>query len=289
MTRLGAAAAESAIAVDLRDAAGNGRADPTHATPLFRRALATVAAHGGGTIYVPPGEWVVDEAVRIATPGTTLRGAGVRASRIRVRDKVLSHGIAVEASSVIVERLTVVGNRKTVSKPPGHHGIRLGGDQADWIVLRDLAVEDAQAYGIGLEKGSFESIVIENVSVSRSGADGIDFKNSENTGTRCFLRNITVEESGMGSAGKAGIDVRGRVRLQNIDVLAVGPGQAGVRFRDSSKTGRNGVGGLWSSVGNFFITKSHRAGEAIQNPDQQGVSIGNGTVVEPEGHDAVTG
>jgi hypothetical protein len=270
--------------IDLRDAATSGPVDPGHATPLFQRALATIASRGGGTLYVPPGEWVIDEAVRIATAGTTLQGAGVRATRVRVRKGVLSHGIVVEAGGVTVERLTVVGNRPTVPTTPGHHGIRVGGDNADWIVLRDLAVEDAQAYGIGLQKGSFESIVIENVSVTGSGADGIDFKNTTNTGTRCFLRNVTVERYGVTTAGKAGIDLRGRVRVQNLDVLEVGPGQAGLRFRDTDKNSRNGVGGLWSSVGNFYITKSHRAGTGIQNPEQPGVSIGNGTVVEPAGH-----
>jgi hypothetical protein len=282
MSGTGASAAGADPAVDLRDAAGGGAVDPAHATPLFRRALATLAAQGGGLLYVPPGEWVVDEAVRIATPGTTVRGAGVRASRVRVRNRVLAHGIVIETTGVVVERLTVVGNRASVPVTPGHHGIRVGGDQADWIVLRDLAVEDAQAYGIGLQKGSFESIVIENVSVSGSGADGIDFKNTTDTGTRCFLRNVTVERSGLTTPAKSGIDVRGRVRLQNIDVLAVGAGQAGVRFRDTDKNGNNGVGGLWSSVGNFYITKSHRAGVGIQNPNQRGVSIGNGTVVEPK-------
>jgi hypothetical protein len=68
------------------------------------------------------------------------------------------------------------------------------------------------------------------------------------------------------TAGKAGLDLRGRARVQNVDVPEV-----------------NGVGGLWSSLGNFSITKSHRAGAGIANPAPPGVSIGNGTVVEPTG------
>jgi hypothetical protein len=269
---------DGASTIDLREAAANGSVDPAHASPLFQRALATIASRGGGTIYVPPGEWVIDEPVHIATYGTTVQGAGVRATRVRIRNGVPSHGIAIEAGGAAVERLTVVGNRRTVPPEPGHHGIRVGGDQADWIVLRDLAVEDAQAYGIGLQKGSFESIVIENVSVTGSGADGIDFKNTTDTGTRCFLRNVTIER--VGGPAKAGIDVRGRVRMQNIDVLGIGPGQVGVRFRDTDRNGRNGVGGLWSSLDNFFIAKERLAGIGIDNPRQLGVAVGNGTVVQ---------
>jgi hypothetical protein len=212
----------------------------------------------------------------------------MRASQIRVRAGVQSHGVVVEANGVVVERLTVIGNRDSVPTTPGHHCIRVGGDDADWLVLRNLAVEDAQAYGIGLEKGSFESVVLENVSVKGSGADGIDFKNTANSGTRCFLRNVTVEKSGMTTAGKSGIDVRGRVQLQNIDVLEVSSGQAGIRFRDTDRNGRNGIGGLWSSVHNFYITKSRLAGIGIQNPQQKGVAIGNGNVVEPSGTTSTT-
>ncbi len=102
-------------------------------------------------------------------------------------------------------------------------------------------------------------------------------------------RNVTVERFGTVTAGKAGIDVRGRVRLENIDVLEVGPGQAGIRFRDNDKNGKNGIGGLWSSVGNFFVTKTRRAGLGIQNPDARGVSIGSGTAVEPDGRNPQPG
>jgi hypothetical protein len=266
--------------IDLRDAAGATRVDPDNASPLFRAALATIAKRGGGEVYVPPGEWTIDEAVQITTPATTLRGAGVRASRLRMRAGAAAHCVIVEVTGVVVERLTVIGNGRSPSSIAGHHGIRVAGHDADWVVLRDLAIQETQAYGIGLEKGSFESVVIENVSISDSGADGIDFKNTTNTGTRCFLRNVTVERPGVSSAGKAGIDVRGRVRLLNIDVLGVKGGTAGIRFRDTDRNGNNGTGGLWSSVDNYYVTTVNGGAEGIQNPRQKGVAIGNGNVVQ---------
>jgi len=267
-----------AIEFDLRDGFA-GAVDPERASPAFANRLAAIADAGEGVLVVPPGRWVVDEEVRLTTRGSSLQGAGMRASVIEVQAGARTHGVVVEAGGVTIERLTVLGNRESLDDDDGFHGIRAGSDDADWLHIRDVCVEQAPAYGIGLQRASYEFVLIENVSIRECGRDGIDFKNVHDVGSRCFLKNVTVERHGLREANTAGIDIRGNVRMQNIEVIAVGEGRSGVRFRSGERGSQNGLGGDWSGLVNYFVTTAGRGARGVDNGDLTGVRVGNGNVV----------
>jgi Pectate lyase superfamily protein len=63
------------VRADVTDygALNDGSAD---AAPAINRALREVGESGGGTVYLPPGTYRIDDVVQIGWSGTTLRGAG---------------------------------------------------------------------------------------------------------------------------------------------------------------------------------------------------------------------
>lgn len=265
-------------AIDLRDAF-DGPVEPLEATPAFGRALDAIADAGGGVLYVPPGTWVVDEPITVTQARTAILGAGMRASVISPRPGVAIHTVDVSAPAVTIERLTIRGVlESTPGLDQGYHAIRFGDVDADWVEIRDVVVEDARGYGIGFQKASYRDVVLENVSVHGSGADGIDFKNDEDDGGRCFLRHVTVERSGLLETDKAGIDVRGVIRLAGIEVLGVRAGNTGVRFREGEAGAVNGIGGYWSSMEGFYVEVSDDGAVGVAGTDLTGVQAAVGSV-----------
>jgi hypothetical protein len=263
---------------DLRDGFA-GEVNPSHATPAFDTMLEALADAGGGVLYVPPGDWIVSAPVAIVTPGTRLLGAGMRASYIRARAEAPFHTVEVTAGDVSIERVTVVGILDALDDlDPGYHAIRFGAESADWVQIRDVVVEDAHGYGIGLQRASYSYVVIENVVINRTGSDGIDFKNSENDGTRCFLRHMRVERSAVLATQDAGIDVRGNLRIQSVDVLEVGPDRSGVRFRPGDADMPNGLGGDWSSLEGYYITATDSTSHPVDIVAEEGVTVAVGSV-----------
>jgi hypothetical protein len=286
--------------LDLRDGF-RGDVDPGSSSPAFRRLLAS--AGEGSVLYVPPGEWVIDEAVDVFRRGITVVGAGMRTTRLRVAEQgsggVPFSAVNISASGVAVERLTIVGDPANTG-----HGVRVVGD-ADEVSLHDLVIEDVGGYGIGLQGGRasgglFNGFSCANVTILRCGNDGIDMKNYDPdndscradaeedgaavspacTGGRSFLRNISIDGHGQAQADKRGIDIRGRRQLQNIDVLNVAGPASGIVFRPEVGGPPNGEGGRWSTLENYFVTKVPGSGVSVDNDDLEGVVISNGNTVE---------
>lgn len=179
------------------------------------------------------------------------------------------------------------------------HGISIRECPA-FTLIRDVLIEDVVGYGIGSiivrggpkpEPDPFVHVRMHNVTLRRIGDDGIDFKIDVDIdhpdpdgpdparlgrlGPRGFLKNIAVvDHSVLGPNGTAdrvrgenGVDARGQLHLQNIEVLRVRPGGwgkhggAGITFRDETGPGRgvssasHGRGGQWSTLQNYHLTR----------------------------------
>jgi hypothetical protein len=287
--------------------------DRSSAGPAIDRELEALATHGrGGVLYLPPGEWTVDRAVRVLSDDVTITGAGMRATRLRLADDVRDHVVEVLADGVSIERLTIVGNGAASDREGLGHGIRAG-DNAAHLLVRDVVVEDVQGYGIGLQPqagddakvgGLFNDVVLRNVAVRGTGLDGIDIKNYDGdneacpaasyedepvtppgcNGRRSFLRNISV--SGIAQhrplRDQRGIDVRGLRLLQNIDVLDVPPTSHGVLFRTELGGTPNGRGGQWSTLEGFYISTEGSLEQGIFHDDLEGVEVHHGFVVHDD-------
>jgi len=249
-------------------------------------------------------------AVIIRTPGTTLRGAGVLATSIALAPGEDCHVIVVIAPGVTIERLTVVGGLQSqpaevlagAADPARRsHGISLR-ECPSFTLIRDVLVEDVVGYGIGsiilrggvkAEADPFCQLQMQNVTLRRIGDDAIDFKididhlNPDpagpdpaamgHLGPRAFLKNISVSDhSVLGpnsvspERGENGLDGRGQLHVQNIEVLRVRPGAwgrqggSGLTLRDETGPGRgvssasHGRGGQWSTVQNYHLTVQPR-------------------------------
>jgi hypothetical protein len=283
---------------DLRWGYGDDPVDGQRASRAFEVVLAAIAEAGGGVLYVPPGDWALEETLVLDTPGTTLLGAGMRATRLRSGAGGAPggwHAVRIVADDICVERLTVVGHPDNIGQ-----GIN-GGDNVGLVVLRDLVIQDTTGYGIGFQQdrrgtgGIFEDLTFENVTILDAGNDGIDFKNFDADDPRCdiepgeddegplpcngsrsFLRNISVVGHARLEPDKRGLDIRGQRLLQNIDVLDVGREASGIVLRPEAGGGPNGRGGRWSVVENWYVTKTEGEGAAIFAEHVTGVAFGTG-------------
>ena len=158
--------------VDLRDL----DPDPGDASPALDEALARISRAGGGVLHLPPGRWRLSEPLRASVPGLVVRGAGLRATRLVVPEGAAHAAVQVSADGVVLERFTVEGNLASWSGGDGPGlpvGIRVGDSAAD-VSLRDLVVEQATGYGIGLQRdgdlsgGVFDALVLRDVTVAVS-------------------------------------------------------------------------------------------------------------------------
>ncbi|UGS36851.1 right-handed parallel beta-helix repeat-containing protein [Capillimicrobium parvum] len=314
-------ATRSAAIIDLRDhfEATADPGDPEAVALAFASAAAEVEAARGGTIYVPPGEWLLagagddrEPVVRLATPGTRLLGAGMRATRLRLAPGENRAVVGVKAPGVTLERLTVRGNLDAPPPRGSPHGITMRGDPT-FFTISDVVVESVCGYGIFVravrdDPGLFTHVMLRNVVIDGCGNDGIDFKvvrkatrkaRYRSPGPRAYLRSVSVRDHSVrkplpgGQAGERGIDVRGQLHMHGIEILAVKAGTArtkgalGVAFRPhgDSNHGRNGG---WSTLENYFISlrpppdDEGRRGWGISAAKSIATSVivANGTILE---------
>lgn len=139
------------------------------------------------------------------------------------------------------------------------------------IRLRRLHIKNWGSYGIGHQYGSPENYEVSDVIIENTGADGIDHKvrfgpgDQDDNAIGVILDNIIVRNFGQRiTTSVAGIDVRGRAILSNIEVTGVpalcrgiemAPGiQQGAEHRQSSSR---------SSLTNFYVEAASAADQII--------------------------
>ncbi len=176
-----------------------------------------------------------------------------------------------------IESLRIHASRRpNDSIATGHQGIRIANGRN--LLISDVFVKNTQGYGIGFSEGSYQHMTVEDVVVLNSGDDGIDFKNGPSISADILLKNILVRRPGF-EQGKAGIDVRGKVKLVDITVDELGPGDRGIRFRHGEATppSTNGAGGHNSSLQNFTISSLEGEGFGIE-VGARNVTVKNGII-----------
>lgn len=263
---------------DVKDygAVGDGVTDDTLA---IQTAINSVIAVGGGLVYIPPGVYIVT-SIHYGS-NLTIQGSGIEVTILKLKDNSNSESVFncnQEVANICIRDLTIDGNRD--NQTVYGHGIRSGTEGG--IVgglFFNLYIKNTGAYGIGLQKGTFKNIRIENITTENTGLDGIDIKNISNNNDIIFCSNITIISPGrdLSQTMQVGIDCRGPVVLNNVIIRGLDGDRIGVRFRLTSV--ETGIGGGKSSLTNFSIygngPASGSTGIVVGDPD---VRISNGYI-----------
>lgn len=151
---------------------------------------------------------------------------------------------------------------QTIPNPtrPNKHLIRAVG--LNDVVLARLRLLNAQAYGLGCQSGEFVDVLFDDIEVVGCGTDGIDIKNTLASNRNILVRRPDITDHGRASptVAKAGLDVRGPVRVEN------------------------GIARLTTSVGTATNHALFRA-----RPDDSGAITYDGANILPVEGDIVTG
>ena len=230
-------------------AKGDGVTDDTAA---INNAAIHVASSGGGTVFFPPGTYLVGRYDTNTNSGTQhvsiyLRndvqfvGAGPDATVVMAANLADSHTFyGFNISGAGVHNLTIDGNRanQTVQNPSTGNdpaGVLLIGT-ADSIRLTNLLIKNTPDYGIGFQGNMVATdCLVSNITIENPGADGFDSKDTVSGGNRSnLLQNVTVRSMNP-SVGQdvrqAGVNVSFGWNLQNIYVLGLTGDTVGIRVQ----------------------------------------------------------
>lgn len=270
----------------------------TNDVAAIQAAIDAAYAAGGGTVYLPAGVYSVgpsqlNEIVYSGTvgvlagargclvsrAGVNLFGDGIQLTQIKPTSASLTAVLMLDIRNLEYRGFTV--DSGWVSADAGHGfftQLAASGVDPDVInvTFRDIEVRNVGSYGIGLQDGDMSNVRIINYKAFNTGGDGIDFKAEGPTGINeaVIVENAYVENFGQRVAGSAGVDVRGRVRLDNVTVKGVGSAAGatvGIRFRTGGVPD-----GRYSSLVNFYVEGNDtNTGVLIGSPD---VVVANGVV-----------
>lgn len=279
--RVGGYGQASTAALNVRNLGARG--DGVHDDrPAIQAAIDTMAQHGGGTVFVPQGTYVVSRAPNSAVAislksGVTLQGQGA-GSVLKLQDGVGGHTLNIaEQSNCAIRDMVIDGNRER--QPSVGHTVRTGG--VDGLLLSNLIIRNAYHYGIGLEAGSNRNVRIDQVTIQNTGGDGIDIKNKDDNDSGIQLSNVTVSNWGLNTTRQtqAAIDLRGPVRLSNIRISNPGAFDAvGVRMRQGDVGNVNGIGGHYSQLDGFDIRMGNGRAQRGIDVVARDVTVANGTI-----------
>ena len=113
-------------ALDVREygAVGDGVTDDTAAV----QAAINAVGSGGGTVYLPPGNYVLTAGLSLATVGTVLRGGGAATTKILIGGGFTdTAAVKVTAYDCQITDLSVSGASATTTSNPAADGIRITG------------------------------------------------------------------------------------------------------------------------------------------------------------------
>jgi hypothetical protein len=242
-------------------------------------ADAALSAAGGGTLYFGPGTYLTSVELTPSS-GCHWVGAGREATTLKLADG--SNVMLVSFDSVSdcsIRGMTLDGNR--ANQTADSHCLRLGDGTQERITIEDLKLIDGWHYGIGGQGGTNIGVRIQNIDISGTGADGIDFKNRNDDNADLLFENIRVSDwDRRGIGAQAAIDIRGPARLNNICVADPPSTEPdGIRFVAGELLDDFGYGGHKSSLTNFDI-RMDGAGTATHGVEirARDVTVGFGYV-----------
>lgn len=193
-------------------AAGNGTTDDTAAV---QAALTAVGATGGGTLYVPPGTYLLSSGLS-AGAGVSLLGAGPGVS-VLSQSSTSANGITYNPtalSGISVSGLSIVG-------PGSGSGVGLlieangGSAQATSCVVENVAVKSMGSHGVQIVNGSGCSAT--GLNVSSLGGNGVTITGSGNSVSAC-TGGATVVLTGT-VAQAATVSATGNVQVGTVSSL----------------------------------------------------------------------
>lgn len=251
---------------------------PVERSAYLQAAIDYVEAAGGGGLELPP--YALDYGQSLLVESFDNDGASVPANSaaIILRPRVRLYGsdrskinidsdgtlaaiypVSPDGSGVI--GVEINGNWDGVSG--AGHGIIQLNDTALNTTCRDFTVEDCiihdfPSYGVGVENGDLENVLLRGLKIYNVGADGIDSKQrgplQRNYGL--MIRDIWLENFGLRLDGQAGVDCHGIADVSGIHIKnfgRVGASVIGVRFRTLSSPGIEGDNARGSSLSGFDI------------------------------------
>jgi hypothetical protein len=261
-------------------AVGDGVTDDTVA---IQAAINAVGSINGGVIYFPTGVYLVSQGTipnqsLYLQNNVTIIGAGVGATLIKLAPNANSHVITGQnVNNIGIYNLAIDGDR--ANQILDVHGIQLL--NVSGAIIQNVEVRKVVRYGIGLQQGTFRRIKIDSVYIHDTGYDGIDIKNRNNNNEDIFISNVTVRNWANITTvdSQAGIDIRGKVQLNNIECVAPASNNStGVRFQTGETTDANGLGGHNSVLSNFFIDLGNTNSSIGINIAARNVAVSNGQI-----------
>jgi hypothetical protein len=191
-------------------AKGDGLANDTHA---IQAAIA--AAPAGGTVWFPPGTYMVSKTLKLR-PGTTYRGSNPESSVIRQRNGANLIAVMADenflgsrrqtASGIQIEDLGIDGNASgNKHNTNGGHGLVL---MTDRCLVRHVIVSNTTGAGIVLEDSNATGTVvidngvenrIQDCTVIQPGTYGVWIRDTHHLGRQTdgyLLNNVVKDTSG---------------------------------------------------------------------------------------------
>jgi hypothetical protein len=279
-----------------RKSAGRPGATAAANTASIQAAIDAVNAAGGGVVELPRGTINIAASTSVETfassaapasdgclilrTGVYLRGQGVGVTTLKVDSNGVLLGLWIlNPLAGGVSDLTLDASWNGVNGA-GHAIVTtyLSSEASTDAVcknltLRDLEIKNAASYGIGVQWADIENLLIENVRIFNTGADGIDIKGRGTSGgNQPAIRVIGnyIKQIGMrvGLDNQAAIDVRGQAYIagNHIEIVEAatpdGLIRGGIRLREPAATETYG-GAMSRVVGNFVRSTARASTRAI--------------------------
>jgi hypothetical protein len=161
-------------------ARGDDRSDDTAA---IQAAVDCVEAAGGGTVFFPPGEYVITDSIRVGASRVRLSGGMVgqaisRGTTLRStstdRDLIRVEAVREAISGFEVERLNLLGNPRGTAGA-GLHVLSAPGKAVYHVVLRDLAASGFPGCGVHLDasRGFIFHVTLDGGELTSCGQEGL--------------------------------------------------------------------------------------------------------------------
>ncbi len=264
-------------------------------------AADAAAATNGGTVFYPPGTYLVDHNELVGTSQQRACinvssfvwhvGSGTGATIIKVKDSADSSPFVFHNTvDSGVFNLQIDGNRANQTEGNGNasptgtdpHGIKAF-QNVTRLTLHNLYIHDMHDYGIGIQALTAKDCDIGHIKIERSGADGIDCKNEDDASEGNRIHNITIDtinlQTGPPAGGQqAGVNTRAGWKLTNIEVINLVGNEVGVRFNSGELTQSGGLSRR-QSLTNFFIQATTSSTTIGIMADSVEATYSNGVIV----------